>query len=123
METEYKTTSHDLPLLLHRYVTLSNPNYFGIVRTKLHITINFISSPQDGFSLMEMRVVPTNNLVGLALTLAKQIGASVICGHTHKQGIQHEHTGFGGQIRHKLYGGSWPSHGLIASALSRTNWC
>jgi len=41
---------------------------------------------------------------GTALTLAKQIGASVICGHTHKQGIQHEHTGFGSQIRHKLYG-------------------
>jgi predicted phosphodiesterase len=41
---------------------------------------------------------------GTALTLAKQIGASVVCGHTHKQGIQHEHTGFGGNIHHRLYG-------------------
>jgi len=41
---------------------------------------------------------------GTALTLAKQIGASVICGHTHKQGIQHEHTGFGGTINQRLYG-------------------
>lgn len=41
---------------------------------------------------------------GTALTLAKQIGASVICGHTHKQGIQHEHTGFGGNIKNRLYG-------------------
>jgi predicted phosphodiesterase len=41
---------------------------------------------------------------GTALTLAKQIGASVVCGHTHKQGIQHEHTGFGGTINNRLYG-------------------
>lgn len=41
---------------------------------------------------------------GTALTLAKQIGSSVVCGHTHKQGIQHEHTGFGGVINHRLYG-------------------
>lgn len=41
---------------------------------------------------------------GTALTLAKQIGASVVCGHTHKQGIQHEHTGFGGVINNRLYG-------------------
>jgi hypothetical protein len=41
---------------------------------------------------------------GTALTLAKQIGSSVVCGHTHKQGIQHEHTGFGGIINHRLYG-------------------
>lgn len=41
---------------------------------------------------------------GTALTLAKQIGASVVCGHTHKQGIQHEHTGFGGSIKSRLYG-------------------
>jgi hypothetical protein len=41
---------------------------------------------------------------GTALALAKQIGTSVICGHTHKQGIQHEHTGFGGTINQRLYG-------------------
>ena len=41
---------------------------------------------------------------GTALTLAKQIGASVVCGHTHKQGIQHEHVGFGGTINQRLYG-------------------
>lgn len=41
---------------------------------------------------------------GTALTLAKQIGVSVVCGHTHKQGIQHEHTGYGGVIKQRLYG-------------------
>lgn len=41
---------------------------------------------------------------GTALALARQIGASVVCGHTHKQGIQHEHTGFAGKIRNRLYG-------------------
>lgn len=41
---------------------------------------------------------------GTALTLARQIGSSVICGHTHKAGIQHEHTGYNGSIRNRLYG-------------------
>ena len=41
---------------------------------------------------------------GTALTLAKQIGSSVVCGHTHKAGIQHEHTGYNGSIRNRLYG-------------------
>jgi hypothetical protein len=41
---------------------------------------------------------------GTALALAKQIGSSVVCGHTHKAGIQHEHSGWGGKINHRLYG-------------------
>jgi len=41
---------------------------------------------------------------GTALALARKIGASVVCGHTHRAGVQHEHTGYNGQIRHRLYG-------------------
>lgn len=39
-----------------------------------------------------------------AMSLAKRIGASVVCGHTHRAGIQHSTAGFGGQITSSLYG-------------------
>ena len=35
---------------------------------------------------------------GTALSLAKRIGLSVVCGHTHRQGIQHSHTGYNGLV-------------------------
>lgn len=41
---------------------------------------------------------------GTALNLAKRIGLSVVCGHTHKAGIQHHHQGYGGKITKPLYG-------------------
>lgn len=40
---------------------------------------------------------------GTALSLAKRVGKSVVCGHTHKAGIQHESRGFNGKIN-TLYG-------------------
>lgn len=39
-----------------------------------------------------------------AMNLAKKIGASVVCGHTHRAGIQHHTTGYGGRITNHLYG-------------------
>ena len=39
-----------------------------------------------------------------AMSLARQIGASVVCGHTHRAGIQHHTEGFSGQIGRELYG-------------------
>ena len=41
---------------------------------------------------------------GTALALARKTGSSVVCGHTHRLGIQHEHTGFNGKIQNRLYG-------------------
>lgn len=41
---------------------------------------------------------------GTAMGLAKRIGLSVVCGHTHKAGIQHYHQGYGGKITKALYG-------------------
>lgn len=41
---------------------------------------------------------------GTALALARKTGSSVVCGHTHRLGIQHEHTGFNGRIQNRLYG-------------------
>jgi len=38
-----------------------------------------------------------------ALNLAKRLGKSVVCGHTHRIGLQHETTGFYGKT-HTLYG-------------------
>ena len=41
---------------------------------------------------------------GTALALARKVGASVVCGHTHRAGIQHEHRGYNGKIHNRLYG-------------------
>lgn len=41
---------------------------------------------------------------GTALSLARRIGLSVVCGHTHRAGIQHENTGVNGRINHRLVG-------------------
>lgn len=41
---------------------------------------------------------------GTALSLARRTGVSIVCGHTHRIGIQHEHTGFNGSLRGRLYG-------------------
>lgn len=41
---------------------------------------------------------------GTALSLARKIGASVVCGHTHRAGIQHEHSGYNGKLKNRLYG-------------------
>jgi predicted phosphodiesterase len=41
---------------------------------------------------------------GTALSLARKCGLSVVCGHTHRIGIQHEHTAVNGSITSRLYG-------------------
>lgn len=41
---------------------------------------------------------------GTALSLARRTGLSIVCGHTHRQGQQHEHTGFNGKLTNTLYG-------------------
>lgn len=41
---------------------------------------------------------------GTALGLAKKVGASVICGHTHKLGLQHHNVGHSGKITNELIG-------------------
>lgn len=41
---------------------------------------------------------------GTAMSLARKTGSSIVCGHTHRLGLQHEHTGFNGKIQNRLYG-------------------
>jgi len=41
---------------------------------------------------------------GTAMGLAKKWGKSVICGHTHRAGVQHHHTSVNGKITAPLYG-------------------
>lgn len=41
---------------------------------------------------------------GTALNIAKRIGASVICGHTHKAGVQHHTSGFNHRDTQRLVG-------------------
>lgn len=39
-----------------------------------------------------------------AMSLARKIGKSVVCGHTHKLAIQHDHSMLNGRISRYLYG-------------------
>lgn len=39
-----------------------------------------------------------------ALNLAKRVGASVVCGHTHRAGLVHDTHGYGGKVTSVLYG-------------------
>lgn len=41
---------------------------------------------------------------GTAMGLAKRTGHSIVCGHTHKAGLQHQHSGYAGRITQPLYG-------------------
>ena len=41
---------------------------------------------------------------GTALSLAKRSGVSVVCGHTHKLGIQHDHSAYNGRTTRTLFG-------------------
>jgi predicted phosphodiesterase len=41
---------------------------------------------------------------GTALALARKSGLSIVCGHTHKLGVQHEHTALNGSLTSRRYG-------------------
>lgn len=41
---------------------------------------------------------------GTALGLARKTGRSVVCGHTHKLGLQHDHASFGGRRVRNTWG-------------------
>ncbi len=45
-----------------------------------------------------------SNAGGTALSLAKRAGLSIICGHTHRLGIQHQHTAYNGKYTNQLFG-------------------
>lgn len=41
---------------------------------------------------------------GTALSLAKRTGLSIVCGHTHRAGIQHYHTAVNGKTSSRIFG-------------------
>lgn len=41
---------------------------------------------------------------GTALSLAKRTGLSIVCGHTHRAGIQHSHTALNGRTTSRIFG-------------------
>jgi hypothetical protein len=41
---------------------------------------------------------------GTALSLARRTGVSIVCGHTHRLGIQHEHSAYNGRLNASLFG-------------------
>jgi predicted phosphodiesterase len=46
----------------------------------------------------------SRNAGGTALSLARKSGVSIVCGHTHRVGIQHENTGYNGKLSSRLFG-------------------
>jgi predicted phosphodiesterase len=46
----------------------------------------------------------SRNAGGTALSLARKSGVSIVCGHTHRAGIQHENTGYNGKLSNRLFG-------------------
>lgn len=41
---------------------------------------------------------------GTALGIAKRWGQSIVCGHTHRMGVQHWHVAFGGTVFREIWG-------------------
>lgn len=41
---------------------------------------------------------------GTALNIAKRTARSVVCGHTHRMGLQHFHSSYSGIVTHELWG-------------------
>jgi predicted phosphodiesterase len=41
---------------------------------------------------------------GTALSLARKTGLSIVCGHTHRLGLQHQHTAINGKVTGRLFG-------------------
>jgi predicted phosphodiesterase len=41
---------------------------------------------------------------GTALGLARKLGKSVVCGHTHRAGIQHDNSSVNGKVTRRLFG-------------------
>jgi hypothetical protein len=41
---------------------------------------------------------------GTALNIAKNFGSSIVCGHTHKMGVQHAHINYGGRTIREMWG-------------------
>lgn len=39
-----------------------------------------------------------------AMSLAKKTGRSIVCGHTHRAGVQHHTQGFNGKVTNTLHG-------------------
>lgn len=46
----------------------------------------------------------SRNPGGTALGLARKFGRSVVCGHTHRQGIGHDHGSYAGKLVSRLFG-------------------
>lgn len=82
------------PLIEGRYAPLPNTTFH-------HEFFNFAK----GWIMAHGDEGPISRMAGgTALGLAKQTGYNVLCGHTHRAGIQHENTGALGVLTQRLIG-------------------
>jgi predicted phosphodiesterase len=87
--------------------SLRDLEYFSLLRyNELNITYHeTLYKFHPGWALAhgdEGSLIRTSG--GTALNLAKRTGLSIVCGHTHRQGIQHDHSGYNGTFTQQLYG-------------------
>jgi predicted phosphodiesterase len=87
--------------------SLRSMHYPTLMRyDELDITVNYSPTPiAPGWVMVHGDEGGSSiSAGGTALGLAKKIGKSVVCGHTHKQGLQHHNSASSGRINQYLHG-------------------
>lgn len=120
----FREAAGDVPFIVQRsnhgdriqnYITRYAPGFEGLraldpsnllAYNELDITVS--DKPTDiapGWVMMHGDEAGMNRTAGgTALGLARKVGKSVVCGHTHQLGFQHDHDSVNGKITRHLYG-------------------
>ena len=111
--TELSRSNHDDRL--EKYVSNHAPGLAGLPELTTEefmglneLGIQFHRKPSQvapGWLMMHGDEVGYSRLAGnTALSLARKVGSSVVCGHTHKVGLVHDHSSVNGRVTRKLWG-------------------
>lgn len=111
--TDLSRSNHDDRLA--KYVAEHAPGLSGLPELTLEEFL-WLDEQEITFHRKPMKVAPGwvmmhgdesgNNRTsgGTALGIARKAGSSVVCGHTHKLGVQHDHPTMGGRITREVWG-------------------
>src|SRR6187549_2425750 len=111
--TELSRSNHDDRL--EKYVSNHAPGLAGLPELTTEefmglneLGIQFHRKPSQvapGWLMMHGDEVGYSRIAGgTALGLARKTGSSVVCGHTHKVGLAHDHSSVNGRVTRKLWG-------------------